>query len=304
MTAPTVGEIVRKTTEFFKGRGFESARLDSELLISRALGWDRLQVFLKIDYPLTDAELERCRELVKRRGKGEPVAYITGEKGFYNSTFEVSPATLIPRPETELLVDRAVALLAGEMSGEYDPEAKPESANGSTGGLIVDLGCGTGCIGLSVANEAAGDVSLLLVDQSEEAVAIARRNAERLGLAEQTDCLVADAGSDPFSEWAGQAILVVANPPYIEEGDTRVDPMVRQFEPAAALFADDNGLHEIKRWSKSAQLLLRSGGTALFEIGDGQGAAVVAYFKNTGWNQVALARDLAGRERMIEAKKR
>lgn len=294
---PTVGDIVRKTTDFFREKGFESARLDSELLIARALGWERLQVFLKLEYPLSPEELDRCRDFVRRRSKGEPIAYILGEKGFYNSTFEVNSSTLIPRPETEMLVARGVEILADAM----DPESTDDV-------WIVDLGCGTGCIGLSILNECPENVRALLVDISAEAVEVARRNAARLGLEGRVEFLVTDASNSQANAllrkpWVGRAALVVANPPYIDQHDTRVQPEVREFEPAGALFADENGLAAVRSWSKTAFALAAGGASTLFEIGDGQGREAEAVFAQAGWDHVTLARDLSDRERMVEARK-
>lgn len=371
----TVGEIVRKTTEFFQGKS-PSPRLDSELLIAKALGWDRMQVFMKHDQTLGEEQLEKCRGFVRRRAKGEPVAYILGEKGFYNHTFEVTPATLIPRPETEMLVTRALEILeprlapktaraksaiqleiataaakrdeaeraammaeaahmgldadevARSIAIRTDEDSSPamgaRKSDATTRGLgetarvtIVDLGAGTGCIGLSIAaeiqNRAA--VRLVFVDISKDAIAVAKRNAVRMGLDAISEFVDGDAGDAKFietrlSDLLGKVDLVVANPPYIDPSDTRVEEGVRGFEPHAALFAGDageSGLREIRRWSKIARLLARpsanetASGATLFEIGDGQGPQSLDLFREAGWDHVKLARDLSDRERMIEA---
>ena len=411
---PTVGEIVKKTTEFFQAKGQEtsqSARLDSELLIGKALGLERLQVFLKHDQALTEEQLEKCRALVRRRSKGEPVAYILGEKGFYKHTFEVTSATLIPRPETELLVVRGLEILepkllakgsraksavqleiaaaaakrdeaeraaalaeashlgldsdeinhALEVASEFvrggtmsdasasteftrgaagDFEIAPRAANPNVGPevhfnegsrveatrphiTIMDLGCGTGCIGLSIADEIKdrADVRLIFVDISTEALAVAKRNAEKLGLLQTSEFVAGDAGDmNVFADLAGQVDLVVANPPYIDPSDTRIQEAVKLFEPHGALFAGEagaEGVAEIERWSIVAKKLARGAdggsgatagpvsrgaGAALFEIGDGQGPASIELFKSAGWDHVKLARDLSNRERMIEAR--
>jgi release factor glutamine methyltransferase len=290
---PTVGEIVKKTTSFFQEKGFDSPRLDSELLISRALGWERLQVFLKFDYPLSESEMEKCRELVRRRAKGEPVAYILGEKGFYENVFEVNTSTLIPRPETELLVERGIEFL--NSSHATKPEARQSA-------LVVDLGCGSGCIGLSIA-AAVPIIKVLLVDFSQEALEVAKRNAARLGLEARCEFRHADAGDlSALEDLIGRVDLVVANPPYIDPTDERVSPSVRQFEPATALFAGgpgQKGIEEIRRWALTARKLASTSSCTLFEIGDGQGEDAIRIFHEAGWSNVQLRRDLSNRERMI-----
>lgn len=374
----TVGEIVRKTTEFFQGKS-PSPRLDSELLIAKALGWDRMQVFMKHDQPLSEEQLEKCRGFVRRRSKGEPVAYILGEKGFYNHTFEVTSATLIPRPETEMLVVRGLEVLesrlapksarvksavqleiaaaaakreeaervammaeAAHMGLNADDVAQAMRANGemartaesgslesaigsamsrASGGkpriTIVDLGAGSGCIGLSIAAEIQNraELRLVFVDISSEALQVAKRNAARLGLDSVSEFIEGDAGDAKFLEGRvgdllGEVDLVVANPPYIDPADTRVEEGVRGFEPHSALFAGgagEAGILEIRRWSTTAKLLARSlgdesvRGATLFEIGDGQGTQSLDLFREAGWDHVKLARDLSDRERMIEA---
>lgn len=290
---PTVGEIVKKTASFFQEKGFDSPRLDSELLISRALGWERLQVFLKFDYPLSEAEMEKCRELVRRRAKGEPVAYILGEKGFYEHVFEVNTSTLIPRPETELLVERGLEFL------NSSDAAKPEARQSA---LVVDLGCGTGCIGLSIA-AAVPIAKVVLVDFSLEALEVAKRNAARLGVEARCEFRHADAGDlEALQDLVGRVDLLVANPPYIDPTDERVSPSVRQFEPATALFAGgpgQKGLEEIRRWALTSWKLAATSACTLFEIGDGQGDDVIQIFRDLGWADVQLRRDLSNRERMI-----
>lgn len=400
---PTVGEIVKKTTEFFQAKGTDasqSARLDSELLIGKALGLERLQVFLKHDLALNEEQLEKCRALVRRRSKGEPVAYILGEKGFYKHSFEVTAATLIPRPETEMLVVRGLEILEPKLAAKgarvrsavqveiaaanakrdeaeraaalaeashlgldsdeinHALEAASEFVSGGTVSgssatdsngdfvssnrnsargagsesaadarphiTIMDLGCGTGCIGLSIADEIKdrADVRLIFVDISPEALTVAKRNAEKLGLTAISEFLAGDAGDlNVFSDFAGQIDLIVANPPYIDPSDTRIQEAVKLFEPHGALFAGEagaEGVAEIERWSIVARALARSsdvrvgasieggsgvgGGAALFEIGDGQGPASIELFKAARWDHVKLARDLSNRERMIEAR--
>jgi release factor glutamine methyltransferase len=295
---PTVGEIVKKTTSFFAEKGFESPRLDSELLIARALGWERLQVFLKFDYPLSETEMDKCRELVRRRVRGEPVAYILGEKGFYEHVFEVNNSTLIPRPETEMLVERGIQHL-----NSFEAMSR-KSLNPST---VVDLGCGTGCIGLSIA-AAVPRAQVILIELNQDALDVAIRNAARLGVSDRCDFRQADAGeSNQFRELYESADLIVANPPYIDPVDSQISEWVRKYEPAEALFAGapgEKGLAEIRRWHKTADAIASPQACALFEIGDGQGPEAIEIFRQGSWSDLELRRDLSNRERMIVGTKR
>jgi release factor glutamine methyltransferase len=167
-----MGEVVRKASEFFKAKGIESSRLDSELLVGHALGLSRVQIYMKFDQNLDEAELSRCRALVARRAKGEPVAYIMNQKEFYGSNFFVDARVLIPRPETEQIVEQVISWAS---LAEFRDLGRPLR--------IVDLGCGSGCIGLSIAKKLR-DINIscevLLVDISADALAVAKMNYEKL----------------------------------------------------------------------------------------------------------------------------
>jgi release factor glutamine methyltransferase len=282
-----VKEVLQKTTKFFRDKGFDSPRLETELLIASALGWERMKLYLNYEYPMTESELGACRDLVRRRASGEPSAYILGRKGFYNHTFKVNPAVLIPRPETEMLVEQA-----SEWAKRESPAAR-----------VVDLGTGSGCIGLSVLAEVSGG-RLCAVDISEAAISVARENAEALGLSSRATFICADA--DTLSEdvivevLGGRADLVVANPPYIAEDDPEVQEDVRKFEPKQALFAPDRGLGRIVAWAKTAATVARPGAFVMFEIGHEQGSQAQDIFSSTQmFRDVEIVRDHADRERFI-----
>lgn len=291
-----VKDVLTKTTLFFREKGFETARLDSELLIAAALKWERMKLYLNYEYPLSEPELSLCRELVRRRGGGEPVAYILGKKDFFNHTFSVGPGVLIPRPETERIVEDTVAWLRVQLQ---DPEQEPAR--------IVDFGTGSGCIGLSVLAELLGS-KLLGVDLSKDALKIAKTNAEQLSLVERATFIESDVQSlvtqEIYRLLAGAADAVVANPPYIAETDPQIDENVRRFEPASALFSGDSGLQHIRQWSLKAAELLRPGGFAMFEIGFQQGNAARELFEGLRkFEEVQIVKDLAGLERYVRAVK-
>lgn len=284
-------EIIQKTADFFKNKGIESGRLDAELLIGSVLKLSRVELYLKFDYPLKESELDACRELVKRRAAGEPVAYILGRKDFFKSTFIISKDVLVPRPETEELVEDALKF-----------------AESNEVHRIIDLGTGSGCIGLSLIKDLS-TATLLAIDLSEAAIGIARQNAVALQVQERATFVQGDAGDftaeKSVEHLGGLADVVVANPPYISNGDQNVSPGVRAHEPAMALFAEDNGFREIERWANVAGRVARAGAFVMFEIGAEQGQKAREIFSNTQkFERIEIVRDLSGRDRFIRSYKR
>ncbi len=219
--APTLIDVLRLSTTYLGDHGSTSARLDSELLCAQALGLRRIDLYLQFDRPLDEQELTSIRELVRRRGKGEPVAYITGTREFYGRSFRVTPDVLVPRPDSETLVQRAVAFLRDRPGAEL---------------RVADLGTGSGCIAVTLGAEVPG-MRVLATDVSAAALEVARTNAAALGVpVEFIECSWADALEGDFD-------LIVSNPPYVTtEEFEAVDRDVRDFEPRGALLAGDDGL--------------------------------------------------------------
>jgi release factor glutamine methyltransferase len=267
------------STTYLGEHGSTSARLDSELLCAQALGLRRLDIYLQFDRPLDEGELSAIRELIRRRGKGEPVAYITGTREFYGRAFTVNSDVLVPRPETETLVERALALMK-----EHD----------GAGMRFADLGTGSGCIAITLAAEVPG-VEIFATDVSGAALTVARANAERLGV-EVT-----------FAEgsWAdaldGRVDLIVSNPPYVTTAELdAVDRDVRDFEPRAALLGGDDGMDAYRALLAS----IREHVTAsriLLEV-DPRRAGVVASLFEGAFSGAGTAQvdDLTGRARVVE----
>ncbi len=285
-----IKDILQKTTQFFRDKGIESARLDSELLISSALNWERVKLYLNYDYPLTNDELAICREYVRRRAAGEPVAYILGKKDFYRHSFIVSPAVLIPRPETELLVETAVNWLRDHVE---------------EGARFVDLGTGSGCIGLSIAHEIENS-RWIGVDKSPAAINIAKSNAEALGLTERSRFIVSDVmdlALETITEvLGGRPDAIVANPPYIAVNDPDVDASVKRYEPQEALFSGEDGLDDIRSWAVKAAAFVRPGGLVIFEIGYQQGSAAREIFSSLGkFEDIQILKDYSGFDRFVRA---
>jgi len=275
----TAREMVDLGRTFLEKKGVESARREAELLVAHALGLDRLRLYLALERPLERSEVARGRELITRRGRREPTAYLIGQREFYGRAFAVGPAVLIPRPETELLVDRARALLAGR-----------------DGARIAEVGVGSGCIAVTLALELSGS-RVLASELSESALEIARANAERLGAAVELhlgDGLAPLSGAAPFD-------LVVSNPPYVDPAArAALAPEVREHEPAEALFAPAGDPdHWVRRLADEAPALLAPGGYLLVELGHDQGARAGRLLDQRGlrWRTV---RDLEKVERVLE----
>ncbi len=286
-------EVLQKTTAFFNEKGLSSPRLDAELLLAHALNWERIKLYTHYDYPMSDSDLTTSRELVKRRAQGEPIAYILGSRDFYKAKFIVAPGVLIPRPETELLVEEAVLWI--KKSNLESPR-------------IVDLGSGSGCIGFSVLHDVPG-ATLLSVDISETAVAIAKKNADALGLADRVRFLrssVDDLNQALVEQkLEGFVDAVLANPPYIAPDDTQVEANVKKYEPAEALFSTGDGLNHIRSWAKKASEIIRPGGFVMFEIGCDQGPeARDIFLKLECFDKIEVIKDLSKLDRFVRCQKR
>ena len=272
----TVAQAIRAATELLGART-DTARLDAELLMAHALGASRSDLFLK---RMQDPAPALFAELVARRAAHEPVAYIMGETEFWGLPFEVTPAVLVPRADSETLIDAACTALA----------ARPPKR-------ILDLGTGSGCLLLAALSEwpqAEG----IGIDRSMEALACATRNARRLGL--QAEMLRADWHAPDWADALGRFDLVLANPPYVE-AEAALDPSVRDHEPAGALFAGPEGLDDYRVLVPQMPALLAPGGLALVEIGASQADAVTVIAAAAGF-AVTLHLDLANRPRALELK--
>lgn len=279
-------DVLSKTTQFFKDKNFDSPRLEAELLLSHGLGMSRVQLYMKFDRPMSEPELEKCRALVKRRIQGEPSAYILGQKDFYGIKFNVSPATLIPRPETE----EAIEFILKWLHKQELPQAQ-----------ILDLGTGSGCAGLSILVKEP-DTKLWTVDISAEAVEVAQQNAEALGIKDRVQFCTADAVTALAD--APDADVIFANPPYIDNEDPEVQNTVRQFEPHLALFAKDQGLALLKSWSSAAVSKLKTPGIMIFEMGYQQGPQMKEHFLGLSqFKEVRVLKDLSGHDRFIIGEK-
>lgn len=279
---PSVVDILRKTEAYLKEKGVPSPRFEAEQLIGHALEMSRMQLYLQFDRPLTAAELDRVRPLIARRGRREPLGWILGSVGFYLHDFTVLPGVLVPRPDTEALVEVALGFL---------PEGEAL--------FVADVGAGTGCVGLSLAL-ARPAVKVFAVDLSPEALANTRENVASHTLGARVAVL---QGSllDPIPP-ARRIDLVVSNPPYIARPVlATLQPEVRDHEPRLALDGGVDGL-DVYRALIPAAAARATLGVAV-EIGHDQAAAVSALFRAAGLVDVAVKKDLAGHDRVVSGRK-
>lgn len=280
----TVGALLGWTQEFFCRSGLESPRLCAEILLAHVLGCERLRLYTRFEEQPDEAARTAFRDLVKRAAGGAPIAHLVRAKEFFSLSFEVTPDVLIPRPETEILVERVISL-ARQSPGDVR--------------TIADIGVGSACIAVALARNLP-DARLFASDISEAALAVARRNAAKHGVAERVEFRTGDL----FAPWADLATsgalfdVVVCNPPYIEVDSPDVEPSVRDFEPHLALFAGADGLTVIRRLIAEAPQFLRAGGSLLFEMGYRQ-APAVRKLVGAGWASATTYRDAAGYERVM-----
>lgn len=277
----TLKEVLDKTTLFFKNKNLPSPRLDAELLLSDALNLSRMEIYLKFDVPLKDKELEKCRDYVKRRSSGEPVAYILGYKGFYGHDFIVKPGVLIPRPETEFVVD--------ELKSKF---SKEDPIN------IIDLGSGSGCIGISL-KKIFKNSSVELVDISKTAIELSLENANKLEVEVSTTC----ENVEELSLKPSYYDIVVSNPPYIANDDQDVCENVKKHEPHNALYAEDKGYYFLKSWSEKAHLALKPEGYLCMEMGYNQAEVLKQHLQQIGFKNIEVIKDLSSFDRVILAQK-
>ncbi len=282
--APTVREILGKSEGYLREKGVDSPRLSAQLLLARVLDLDRLGLVLAMDRPLSPEELDAYRPLVARRGRGEPVAYLLGEREFFGLDFTVTSDTLIPRPETETVIERALALFPKDGSFRF-----------------ADLGTGSGCLAVTLAVQFPRATGLAL-DRSPGALAVARDNAARHEVVSRVDFLEADFADLP--EASGGYGLIVSNPPYVSADEYRECSWeVRDFEPAGALVPGPTGLEAVPVVARAAYSRLAPGGWLLVEIGWRQGGAAAAILTDAGFADVAVHRDLAGHDRVVAGRK-
>ncbi len=249
----TIQEILNVTAEFLKDKGIESPRLCAEILLAHQLKKSRVELYLEFDHPLSSLEIANYRSLIRRRLKREPVQYITGHQEFWSLDFLVSPAVLIPRPETEVLVEEAIKIKENNLLSD---SGQPK---------ILDLGTGSGAIAIAMAKEIES-AAILASDISFEALALARDNAKHHNLNNRIKFCQGDLWQ-PFSNSSITFDMIISNPPYIPTTAFQtLPPEVRHFEPRIALDGHENGMHFIKRIIEESGTYLKPGGWLLIEM--------------------------------------
>jgi len=280
----TLLEVLRRTTEFLAARGCDAPRLSAELLLAKGLGMRRLDLYLHFDRPLLEQELVPCRELVRRAASREPLAYILGEREFWSLTMEVGPGVLVPRPETEALVELTLEALKGRAGDSSPPR-------------IAEIGTGSGCISVAIAHSAP-NAQIVATDLSAAALAFAARNAARHGVAERVRCLQCRF-LDAVEEKPAFDVLV-SNPPYVLPSEESALPPELRYEPREAIFIPGGDAVALYgAIAKAAATRLLPGGACFVEIGEALAATVERCFEAAGLVRVRRVRDLAGLDRVV-----
>ena len=278
----TVRRILEWTAGFLKQKGVESPRLEAELLLAHARQCQRIRLYTDIDNELTDAERTQMRASVQRRAQREPLAYIIGSREFYGRSFEVGQGVLIPRPETETLVDICL---------ERIPKDQPRT--------VAEVGFGSGCIAVTIARQRPL-CHVVATDLSERAMEIAMRNVHKLEVADRVTLLAGDV-LQPLLTGGTLFDGLISNPPYIrdDERDT-LQPEVAQHEPAEALFAGKDGLDIVRRIAADAAKILKPGAFIALELDPAQCETVATLLTASGFRSTSIRRDLSGNNRIVE----
>jgi release factor glutamine methyltransferase len=316
----TIGRLIEWTRQFFEKKGIPQPRLEAEILLAHVLGAERIALYMRYDQPVDDDQRNQFRDLVKRRADREPTRYLVGVCEFLSLAMKVTSACLIPRPETEQLVEETLRLAGvrkrlphalGPVAEDYRPVA-PAAAAGSAPApeavppsvSVIELCTGCGCIAVSLA-ASLPQARVTATDLSAEALEVARTNAEAHGVADRVALLAGDLYQPLDAADVRPADFLLANPPYVAEAEwAGLEPEIVRHEPRGALVAGPKGTEIIDRILKGAPAYLNPGGRLLLEIGSGQGEAVRALAADVrGLEGVEVLKDYAGHDRILVARK-
>ena len=268
------------------------------MIIADVLNCPRTDLYVHSKKELDPAHLQECLQKIERRIQGEPISYITNKKDFLNYTFFVQEGVLIPRPETELLVEYILHWIEEEKNQKEF--------------WALDLGCGTGCIGISLLKEVF-KMKVVSVDVADKAIETTKTNAQNLGVLDKIEIVQKNADDLSYKDFdflkqkgfSGTFDIVVSNPPYISKDDELVEKNVKKYEPHVALYCEDNGLEKITNWTNLAGSILRDQGLWIFEIGASQGKAAHKIVEESGFfENIQVAQDYSGYDRFVIATKK
>ena len=285
----TITKLLNWVRQFLTDKEIDSPRLSAELLLSYVLGLKRIELYTQYNKVVEKPELDKLRELVSRAGQHEPIAYLVGKTEFYSMELNVTPDCMIPRPETELLVQRAIEFLRTRNGPQY----------------VCDLCTGSGCIAVAIAKNFP-NAKIIATDICDTALAVAATNVEKHNLQDKITLLSGDL-FDPIIPQldVGKFDLIVCNPPYVSSGEyEKLDKNVRDYEPRLALFAGDDGLDIYRRIIEKVDSFLKPDAALILEIGYAQGHAITELLKQTGvFAGIKIERDFHNNDRVVTASK-
>jgi release factor glutamine methyltransferase len=277
----TVLEVIKLSTEYLQKKGVESPRANAEILLAEILKCKRLELYLSFDKPLAENEVQIYREVIRKRGLRIPLQYIVGNVEFYGLKLIVNEQVLIPRPETELLVEKII--------NESDKSANLK---------ILDIGSGSGNISLSISKNLQNS-KVIGIDLSERALEVAKLNAELNTLQERVEFRLFDIMKDDLNS-LGKYDLIVSNPPYVSENDYQnLEPELKNYEPKIALSDNSNGVSFYKRIIEVSDQILNKPGKIYFELGMGQSKQVQNLFEQKWFSNITVTKDYSGIDRII-----
>jgi len=285
----TIQKLLNWVTEYLTAKGIESPRFSAEMLLSEALRLKRIELYTQFGWQVPQQQLDLLHGLVKRAGLHEPVAYLTGRTEFYSLELDITADCLIPRPETELLVQRAIEFLRTRSGVQY----------------VCDLCTGSGCIAVAIAKNFP-DARVTATDISAAALEVAARNIEKHRLTEQVQLLCGDLFEPVIHELdVNQFDLIVCNPPYVSTAEyEKLDKNVKDYEPKSALLAGADGMDVYRRIIKKVDEFLKPGAALMLEIGYAQGPAVIKLLEQTGaFAQIKIEKDFHNNDRIVIAER-
>lgn len=293
----TIQKLLNWVAEYLKNKGIDSPRLSAELLLSNILELKRIELYTQFDRPVTQQQLDKLHNLVERAGQKEPIPYLVGKTEFYSLELKVTADCMIPRPETELLVERAIEFLRTRCGKQF----------------VCDLCTGSGCVAVAIAHNYP-DCRIIATDICDAALSVAAKNVEKHQLKERVQLLCGDL-FDPIMPHLDveKFDLIVCNPPYVSAAEfEKLDKNVKEYEPKLALFAGDEGLDIYRRIIKDVNQFLKPGAALMLEIGHKQGQAVKqlleslasARDRQASFSKVVIEKDHCGNDRVVIAKKK